>query len=335
MKKSLLDTIMEQIDLSNIIIQHESEFLESKPKVKIVPDELAIVIGVSQTMMLCQIDFLIKMHKDADHFRDDRYWIYETYEDWKEQFQYWSISKIRDTLARLEKSQLIITGNYNRMKGDNTKWYTINYFLVDQIILKVRENNQIITPPVEIQQVPPVENQQMHLSETNKAIPNISIPNKSIPNESKPKDYLYNFSDNKINGAFCEENAQHILDNNHIESIPNFMRRTRERIKGWDDVNYATDELCEAIEYFFFRYYQHFGENHPPLSPSDIHKVCLEIIPYLGEDGIFEMIDKYFVTESMCENSDLNILHFISEKILENRAYETGNLGAIPYRTFA
>lgn len=194
---------MEQIDLSNIIVKHESNYLASQPKVKIVPDDLAILIGVSQTMMLCQMDFLIKAHRDDDHFRDGRYWVYETYDDWKEQFPYWGLSKIRDILSRLEKVKLITTGNYNKMKGDNTKWYTINYNLLDQMIEKYHAKiKSDSTPSVENQQMPLVENQQVglsetnrcHLSKTNRPIPNISIPNISIHNNSIPNNSIPNNS---------------------------------------------------------------------------------------------------------------------------------------------
>lgn len=320
MKKSLLDTIMNQIDLSNVIIKHSSTFLTSDPTVKIVPDDLAILIGVDQTMMLCQIDFWIQNHQDDEHCKDGRYWIYESYDNWKEQFPYWGKTKIREIIRKLKEKNLIITGNYNKMSGDNTKWYTVNYDLLDKIMSEKKRLDD--THLSENGTGPLSESDTCHLSENGRPIPNISIPNKSLPKNQK-----------KINGAF-QENAQHILDNNHIENINAYIARTKERILQCDDLAPYADELCQAIEHYYYRYWNAKRENHPPYSPSNMRKVCEVFVNYLGNNGILDMIDKYFETESMKENSDLRMLHFISDGITQNRAYETGQLDAIPHREF-
>ena len=224
---TLLDAIMNQIDLSNIIIKHSSTFLTSDPTVKIVPDDLAILIGVDQTMMLCQIDFWVQNHQDNEHCKDGRYWIYETYDDWVEQFPYWGKTKIREILRKLKEKNLIITGNYNKMSGDNTKWYTVNYDLLDKIMSeKKRLDNTHLS---ESDTCPLSESDTCHLSENGRPIPNISIPNISLPKKSKNKPTIENNSlGYKINGAFSEKTARYHLNNNHIEDLGNYMAKTRD-----------------------------------------------------------------------------------------------------------
>src|SRR5699024_12648676 len=70
------------------------------------------------------------------HFEEGRYWVYNTYEGWQEQFPFWSVSTIKRTLVRLEESGLLITANYNKMKIDRTKWYTVDYDKLDDLAKK-------------------------------------------------------------------------------------------------------------------------------------------------------------------------------------------------------
>lgn len=96
----------------------------------IVLPSLAKAIGLNDSIMLQQIHYWIRKEQN---FEDGRYWVYNTYEGWAEQFPFWSVSTVRRILKRLEDSGLIITGNYNRLGIDNTKWYTINYDKVRQL----------------------------------------------------------------------------------------------------------------------------------------------------------------------------------------------------------
>lgn len=108
----------------------------------VVLPSLAKEIGLNEAIMLQQIHFWISKRK---HLKDGRYWVYNTYDGWTEQFPFWSKSTTIRILKRLEDSELIITGNHNRLKIDNTKWYTINYE-------KVSELSKLNTPSSQIEQ---------------------------------------------------------------------------------------------------------------------------------------------------------------------------------------
>lgn len=90
----------------------------------IVLPTLASKVGLNEAIVIQQLHYWIK---DSDKVREGKKWTYNTYEGWLEQFPFWSLSTMRRTLSSLEKQGLVITGNYNKMKADKTKWYTIDY----------------------------------------------------------------------------------------------------------------------------------------------------------------------------------------------------------------
>ncbi|MGT3309527.1 replication protein RepO, partial [Yersinia enterocolitica] len=69
----------------------------------------------------------------SQHFYDGRRWVYNSLSGWAEQFPFWSESTLKRAIANLEKQKLVISGNYNRDSRDRTKWYTINYALLNEI----------------------------------------------------------------------------------------------------------------------------------------------------------------------------------------------------------
>jgi len=105
----------------------------------IVIPSLAKEIGLNEAIMLQQIHFWIEKKK---HKKDGRYWVYNTYDEWQEQFPFWSKATIRRSITSLEKKNLIITGNFNKLKIDNTKWYTINYEELERVSRPCAQNEQ-------------------------------------------------------------------------------------------------------------------------------------------------------------------------------------------------
>ncbi|MFS0783593.1 conserved phage C-terminal domain-containing protein [Bacillus sp. 1P06AnD] len=96
--------------------------LDDKPLI-ILPS-LAEVIGLNESIILQQLHYWLK---ESQNFKEGSRWVYNTYGDWQKQFPFWSVSTIRRTITKLESLGLIIVGNFNKLKIDNTKWYRINY----------------------------------------------------------------------------------------------------------------------------------------------------------------------------------------------------------------
>jgi len=100
-----------------------SRLLFNEKPMMVLP-KLATRIGLNETIFLQQLYYWLK---ESKHVHDGHQWVYNSYEGWQVQFPFWSISTIRRIISKLEKEQLILTGNYNRLKIDKTKWYRIHF----------------------------------------------------------------------------------------------------------------------------------------------------------------------------------------------------------------
>lgn len=90
--------------------------------------ELATLIGLHESIILQQFNYwIVKNQKRNKNFHDGRYWTYNTYSEWHEQFPFWGESTVRRLIGELEKKGILVSGNYNETKYDRTKWYSIDY----------------------------------------------------------------------------------------------------------------------------------------------------------------------------------------------------------------
>lgn len=66
--------------------------------------------------------------------QDGYTWVYNTNQQWLQQFPFWSLSTIQRIISKLEKEGLIIKGKYNRSKFNNTVWYRIDYEQLEKLM---------------------------------------------------------------------------------------------------------------------------------------------------------------------------------------------------------
>ena len=100
-----------------------SKLLINENPIMIQPT-LVMKLGLNQAIIIQQVHYwLLK----SPHIKDGKRWIYNTYKDWKQQFPFWSEKTIMRTFLALEEEGYVISANYNRMKIDKTKWYSIDY----------------------------------------------------------------------------------------------------------------------------------------------------------------------------------------------------------------
>lgn len=90
---------------------------------------LAEKIGLNEAIVIQQLHYWIMQNKrQKKNFYDGRYWTFNSFEKWhKETFYFWSIDTVKRTFKKLEIEGIIITSNYNKRGYDRTKWYSINY----------------------------------------------------------------------------------------------------------------------------------------------------------------------------------------------------------------
>lgn len=101
-----------------------SLLMPSRPIV-INPD-LAYSIGLNEAIALQQINYWLK-ETTSGLERDGVRWIYNTNEQWLEQFPFWSESTLKRTFTRLKNLGVLKIEQLNKSQRDMTNYYTINY----------------------------------------------------------------------------------------------------------------------------------------------------------------------------------------------------------------
>jgi len=105
--------------------------LDSNPLV--VLPELACMIGLNEAIVLQQVHYWVVKNTEAKrNFRDGFFWVFNSYSDWQKQFPWWSDRTVKRIFIKLEDSGLLVSGNYNKLRMDRTKWYRINYEKLDE-----------------------------------------------------------------------------------------------------------------------------------------------------------------------------------------------------------
>ena len=102
---------------------------------------LALAIGVNEAILLQKINLWLNC---KPHNADGRSWIYNTYKSWQQQLPFWSESTIKRIIKNLFDMKILIKGNYNDKKFDNTLWYSIDYEKLDEIVKNV-ENTAFLS----------------------------------------------------------------------------------------------------------------------------------------------------------------------------------------------
>lgn len=88
---------------------------------------LALAIGVDKAIIVQQLQCLVENTKGTK-------WICNSYKDLQKQFPFWSISHIRRMINDLEINGILISRNFNKVKSDRTKWYTINWRKIERLV---------------------------------------------------------------------------------------------------------------------------------------------------------------------------------------------------------
>ena len=97
--------------------------------------KLAKILGVNEAIVIQQVHYWIEKYKDnADHQYDNRCWVYNTFEEWHEQFPFWSIATVKRTFYNLIEKKILITGWFNKKAYDHTNWYTINFEVLESLV---------------------------------------------------------------------------------------------------------------------------------------------------------------------------------------------------------
>jgi hypothetical protein len=104
--------------------RRERLFVLNDPHALRVSAALAMEIGLNESMVLLQLEFLISI---SDNIHDGRVWTYQSLNDMRENFfPFWSKATIGRAIQALVERNLVIVGNFNRAGFDRTPWYALN-----------------------------------------------------------------------------------------------------------------------------------------------------------------------------------------------------------------
>lgn len=286
------------------LMNNTSKLLLDEHPLQVMP-KLATLIGLNEAIILQQIHYWLCINeKNNNNYINGHYWVYNTYEQWQEQFPFWSVTTIRRIITKLENKNLLIADNYNNAGFDKTKWYTINYVALDNIYRTSAQNEHIDCSDCYIGTT---QCEQPYTIEYPKNTTKTTINNTENIEE--------------IKGVTPE------CDTLYSSSI-DYLILEKQIIKSCNRQGMQNYSLCiDIIKYYYALYKATFNQEHPYLSTSAMDKVIeaiqfgTDIVEDADLDMYQEMIDQHFKTHY--KNCDYNICHFMTEGVRNNRFYET------------
>ena len=116
---------------------------------KVINTELACLIGLNEAIVLQQLHYWLGINKETNtNFRDGRYWTYGTMQEYHERdFRFLGFDTVKRTIIRLISLGFLLKGNYNKLKIDQTSWYSIDYQAVDDLIIRKKSEEQDAQKP--------------------------------------------------------------------------------------------------------------------------------------------------------------------------------------------
>lgn len=114
--------------------------LINEPPLQVLPT-LAAEIGLNNAIVLQQMHYWLRV---SNNYRDGYKWVYRTMDEWLPEFPFWSKSTVERIIRDLEKSKILVSGNYNRLKMDRTKWYRIDYKLLEKQHDDANHQNEVM-----------------------------------------------------------------------------------------------------------------------------------------------------------------------------------------------
>lgn len=99
--------------------------------------KIASLVGVNAAVLYQNIVWwCAKNAANGHNEHEGRFWTYNSVKAWAELFPYLTAKQIRTALGKLEESGLILTGTFNQIGYDRTKWYCPS----EQIDLPLKAN---------------------------------------------------------------------------------------------------------------------------------------------------------------------------------------------------
>jgi uncharacterized phage protein (TIGR02220 family) len=189
--------------------------------------KLAVKIGMNEALVLQQVHYWLSSSKNL---YEGRMWVFNTSEEWLSQFPFWSLSTMRRTMISLEKQGLLLSANWNELKTDQTKWYTIDY-------KKLQELDGMDLPKT-------VEQASIPLEEDKISVLTADTLNKSITDPESSSEIPSTIKNKKIPSA-------EIIDYLNLKTQSSYRagpKKTRELIHARWIEGYTLEDFKQVID---------------------------------------------------------------------------------------
>lgn len=270
-----------------------NELFVDKSKTLIINTDLALVLGdLNEAIVLNQLNYWLGINRKAGkNFIDDRYWVYNSYSDWKaKDFPYWSEKTIQRTFTRLENKGVVVSANYNKLGIDKTKWYTIDTEKLQELVDEFNSDEDKMT------------NRQDNMTDRQ---------DKMTCREGQCDRPLPEITTENINRDYNSEITGEVHTSVPVEQTARVTRKDMQAKK--DDMLYRFSEICDnsienetirrVVKNAFCRYmnlYETcFCKVHPILTDKTLTNVCLSLSNVTDtEHNHFEWTDVYLTDET-------------------------------------
>lgn len=314
----------------------------------------AVAFGIPEALLLNQIHLYIngkskRPEENQKYYHNDRYWTFNSCADWLWQLPcYKNVKTIQRALSHLEQLGVIITDNFNDKKYERTKWYTIDYDVLQRYEDDFKESeywkneckndktlttncrevlgqNVLMEKDTDGQAIP---KEQYTKYNNNTELNNINISSVSIEsNESINKEKGLNMLDK---GNFSEEKS--VTPAAEQSAVKPVLVPKNALLKDKVSVicnkygyKHHVDNITRDIEYYMDIYRKiNADEPHPTLTPTklcDVVNGLAKNSEYLDFDIMKNVIDQHFKT-TYKGSCDYNILHFVSGDVILHRVQE-------------
>lgn len=297
------------------------ELFIDKSKTLIVNTDLALVLGdLNEAIVLNQLNYWLGINKKAGkNFIDDRYWVYNSYSDWKaKDFPYWSEKTIQRTFTRLENKGVVVSANYNKLGIDKTKWYTIDTEKLQELVDEFNSDEDKSTRQYDR---PTGQNDLSRRTKrqtiTRDYYRDYTTENKYALSESKDSSRgdIYAFSAEK-GGSESD-----VIKNLAVE------------FADCEPSDWRIEELKHIIDYFLEQYNKTLNMSHIRITEQALTKIVINYFEPVGnymsdnsaygfDDYYKELIDYYLQTKYKINGKEVtkSLQHFMSGMIRENLA---------------
>lgn len=270
-----------------------NELFVDKSKTLIINTDLALVLGdLNEAIVLNQLNYWLGINRKAGkNFIDDRYWVYNSYSDWKaKDFPYWSEKTIQRTFTRLENKGVVVSANYNKLGIDKTKWYTIDTKKLQELVDEFNSDEDKMT------------NRQDNMTDRQDKMTcregQCDRPLPEITTENINRDYNSEIT-GEVHTSVSEKQTARVTRQDMQAKKDDMLNRFSEIC----DNSIENETIRRTVKSSFHRYMNlyetYFCKVHPILTDKTLTNVCLSLSNVTDtEHNHFRGTDVYLADET-------------------------------------